>query len=994
MSEQPFVGRERELGQLEGFLGRALLGQGQVCFVTGEAGSGKTMLVQAFAQRAQDHDEHLAVASGNCNAQSGVGDPYLPFRELLAALIGVTGRAAEGGDPPAGSRLRHWLVRSTQVLIEVGPDLVGTIIPGGTLVAKAGKALAQKAGWLDELEKLARRKPGAQAPVQPEHLLEQYANVLRALAAERPLLLVLDDLHWADAASVGLLFHLSRRLETSAALLVGTYRPNELYLRAAAAGRHPLEPVLLEIKRYAGDVWVDLQTDEAGGRDFVNRLLDTEANRLGADFREALFRHTEGHALFTAELLRRLQERGDLIRDAQGCWVVGARLDFGALPSRVEGVIAQRIGHLDAAQQELLRVASVEGEAFTAEVVAQVQGLAPRQVLRDLAQDLAQRHALVQERGDLRAGRRQLSGYRFAHALFQHYLYGGLGSGERRLLHGEVAQAIEALYAGAPDPVRLAWHYDRAGDGERAAGFYREAGEQALRQGAPHEAEHLLTRALDLTPGPEAERRFELLLVREQARDLQGQRETQREDVEALESLAEGLDDGRRCQAALRRANHADLVSHFPAAMAAAERAAALAEKAGLPTRVAEAHLAWGRALYRHGARPQAKVHHELALQLAQAAGDRQTQADALRHLGQIALGADKRLAQDLYGQALGLYRQIGDLHGENIALRYLGVCAVNAQQDDRAAALLEEGLAGARRLGDRSGEAHASYALGALAQNQGRLADAEGPLQAALEAYRQTGERVQEAATLLILGSIRLEQDDFDQARAMFQAALRICRELGGTLHLSSVLKNLGILELALGNHHQARAYLEDAAEVARRAHNTVYEHHALCQLAYTELYGGNAAAALERARQGGDPGRFAEPWALLALGRLEEAEAALHSLLRDPQPLREWQRLAADLGLAAVALAKGDLRAALALVEGILPALGRSDLLDDVATAYLVCYEVLQACGDARAAGVLEGGWRQIERQTSRLDDAARERFIANMPSRRRLVAAWRAS
>jgi len=632
MSEHPFVGRERELRRLEEFPGRALAGHSQICFVCGEAGSGKTALMQQFAERAQGYDERLVVAFGNCNAQSGAGDPYLPFREILGVLTGVAERDTFEGRN--ASRLQRWLVRSTQVLIEVGPDLVGSILPGGILVARAGRALAQKVGWLDELDKLAKRKRGPAALVQPEHLMEQYANVLKILSAEVPLLVIVDDLHWADEASINLLFHLSRRLEKSSVLLLGTYRPDELYARRDE--HHPLEKVLSEVKRYSGDVWVDLgAAGQAEGRDFVGRFLDTEPNRLDDAFHEALFRHTEGHPLFTVELLRAMQERGDLIRDAEGCWVVGPKLDFDSLPTKVEGVIEQRIGRLEEPQQELLRVASVEGEAFTAEVVAQVQQVKPRQVLSELSQDLEKRHQLVRERGEIQVGPQRLSGYRFTHALFQHYLYDELGSGERRLLHGEVAQALEGLYTEQPDPVLLAWHYDQAGDDPKAVEHYLKAGEQALRQGAPQEAQRLLSRALELTPESDAAGRFELLLVREKAFDLLGQREAQLEDVTVLERLAEALnDDNKRCEAALRRANYSEVINDFPASALAAKRAAALAEATNRIDHQAESHLAWGHALQGYGSPEEAKLHLELALQLAEATGHTRLRADVLLDLG------------------------------------------------------------------------------------------------------------------------------------------------------------------------------------------------------------------------------------------------------------------------------------------------------------------------------------------------------------------------
>ncbi|WP_019586623.1 ATP-binding protein [Deinococcus apachensis] len=989
MSELPFVGREQELARLETFLARALTGQGQVCFVTGEAGGGKTALVQAFARRAQDADEHLAVASGNCNAQSGVGDPYLPFRELLGVLVGVAGRAAAEPHPHEG-RLRRWLVRSTQVLIEVGPDLVGTIVPGGVLVAKAGKALAQKAGWLDELEKLAKRKPSAQAAVQPEHLLEQYANVLRALASERPLLLIVDDLHWADAASVDLLFHLSRRLEGSTALLVGTYRPHELYRRGTE--RHPLERVLAEIKRYAEDVWVDLQVGETEGREFVNHLLDTEPNRLGTDFREALFRHTEGHPLFTVELLRSLQERGDLVRDSAGCLVVGPRLEFDTLPSRVEGVIEQRIGHLEEAQQEVLRVASVEGETFTAEVVAQVQGLAPRPLLRDLSQHLEGRHGLVREGGELRAGRRRLTGYRFAHTLFQHYLYGELGQGERRLLHGEVGQALEELYAEAPDPVVLAWHYDRAGEDERAAEFYRQAGEQAIRQGAPHEAERLLTRGLELTPERDVERRFELLLVREKALDLQGQREPQLRDVAALERLAEALDDdGRRCQAALRRVNHAQQVNDLPAAFAAAEWAMARAVAARHRDFQMEGDLARGGVLRRLGRLKEAESQLRRALQVA-GPGAGWIQAAALHELGWVAFHHDLWEAQATFEQVLALYRQIGDLRGEQIAVKSLGIIALNLGDFPQATTLLRQSLAGARRLGDRRAEVHAELALGVLASNQRRFPEARALLETALEGSRQIGERQLEGGALLYLSRTRLGEGECVEAERFAQMALELYRRTGIPVKIVEAQHQLAYVEAVLGNLVEARALFEAAIEAIRPLDRDMLGH-LLEDLAELELCQEHPERALELARQIGLTPVIEEARALLALERLEEAEAAFHAYQRQyAHEAFKW--IQSQTGLIRLEMAKARPERALRLVEALLPLLEQTHLLDDWSETCLACFEVLWACGDARAASVLEQGWRLLERQASKLDGLDRERFVNNIPGRRGLAAAWRAA
>ncbi len=137
--------------------------------------------------------------------------------------------------------------------------------------------------------------------------------MLQTLARRHPLFLVLDDLQWADAGSISLLFHLGRRLAGSRILVAAAYRPDAITPQLQNE-RHPLELVVNELQRISGQPPIDL--DACEGRQFVEALLDTESNRLGASFREQLVRHTEGNPLFTVELLRGLKEQGDLVRDA------------------------------------------------------------------------------------------------------------------------------------------------------------------------------------------------------------------------------------------------------------------------------------------------------------------------------------------------------------------------------------------------------------------------------------------------------------------------------------------------------------------------------------------------------------------------------------------------------------------------------------------------------------------------------------------------------
>src|SRR5262249_28664140 len=154
-------------------------------------------------------------------------------------------------------------------------------------------------------------------------ILAQYSAALSAIARQRPLMLILEDLHWVDKASSGLLFHLSREASHTRMLIVGTYRPDELAVSRGET-HHPLAELLSALKRWQGDIGLHLGgLAEVAGRHFVEASLDTRPSRLGPAFREAVFARTGGHALFTVELLREMRERGDLRQDADGQWIDG-----------------------------------------------------------------------------------------------------------------------------------------------------------------------------------------------------------------------------------------------------------------------------------------------------------------------------------------------------------------------------------------------------------------------------------------------------------------------------------------------------------------------------------------------------------------------------------------------------------------------------------------------------------------------------------------------
>jgi tetratricopeptide (TPR) repeat protein len=364
------------------------------------------------------------------------------------------------------------------------------------------------------LTELTAHRQRSSVDLEQTDLFEQYVSVLERLAARNPLLITLDDLQWADTGSISLLFHLGRRIEGSSILVVGAYRPEETSL-GWDGSRHPLQKVLGESRRTFGDNQVDLApAEERDGRRFVDVFLDTQPNLLNEEFRRSLFRQTGGHPLFTVELLRAMQARGDLVQDEAMRWMAGPALDWGILPARVEAVIEERIGRLDARLHGMLSVASVEGELFTAEVVARVQGLSELQTLRHLSQELSKRHRLVREVEEVSVAHQPLTRYQFSHILFQRYLYEDMASGERRHLHAEIAQALEELYEGRTEEMaaQLLHHFREAEVQEKAVEYARLAARRAVAVYAYEEAIQYLQIALDLLEnGEQDETRLALL---------------------------------------------------------------------------------------------------------------------------------------------------------------------------------------------------------------------------------------------------------------------------------------------------------------------------------------------------------------------------------------------------------------------------------------------------------------------------------------------------
>jgi tetratricopeptide (TPR) repeat protein len=498
-----------------------------------------------------------------------------------------------------------------------------------------------------------------------------------------------------------------------------------------------------ELKSLYGEIVIDLATeDPATSWQFVNDLLDLEPNRLGGAFRQALYDRTLGHPLFTVEMLRMLQEQGNLWRDSEGRWLEGEGLAWDDVPARVEAVIHKRVDRLDPLAYEYLTVASVEGEDLTAEVVSRVLNRSEGQVLRALAQDLGRKHRLLRERSEFKIGGQSLSRFRFSHHLIQRYVYNSLSAGERRWLHEEVARALEDLFAHDIQTVTipLAYHYGHTGVTDKTLHYLTEAGHQARRRYDGQQAAHYYTEALALVPDDSADR-FGLLAARAAAYDLLGQRDAQKADLDAMEALAlRSGDQGLHCDALLALSDFY-LATEIFRAREPAQRARALAQELADPV----------------------------------------MEAQALRLLSwEGRLGADFETSRLYLKEAAARFQEAG-LPGEAagclfMLMRRLGGAAKHVFELDAA----EQAMALGQESGDYRLQAAAKRNMAIAYTYQDRYAEALLLAQEALEMQRDLGDRPEQCSTLDVQGIILARLGRREEAAELFRRCLALSEEIG----------------------------------------------------------------------------------------------------------------------------------------------------------------------------------------------------------------------
>ena len=803
----PLVGRQAERAALLAHVEEALAGHGGLVLVEGEAGVGKTRLLQEMAQGAAWRGAQVAWGRGLELA------PMPPYSVLAGAL---------------GAALSP--LRAGQL---------AELVPGVELRA-ASRLLPALTDWLPR-DSLPPHVPLGPAQDR-ERLLEALARTVLALGQIAPHLFVLEDLHWADESTLAALAHLVHCLSQSRVLVIATYRGEE-------ARERPAVWKALQVLDRAGlkERLILERLDAAATGELVRRGLGLTA--AVPRFEARLYAETKGNPLFVLETLQALRDEELLTRDAAGAWSTPwdeTTIDYAELPlpDSVAQVIARRLVRLTPLARAVLNVAAVLGGDFDFSTLAQASHLERPAALTTVS-ELVRRHFLVEGPET----------YAFSHDQVRRVACTEIEEAERQKLHRQAGWALEALH---PDQVeRLARHFSLGRVWDKAVDYNRQAGDRARAVYAGAQAISYYDRALEawghLQP-PDERLGSSLYLERGRICQETGRFDQAEADFRTACDLAERV--GKAGQA--RALNHLSYLQlqrgDFSDAAAIAQQALDLATAAELPSEIAAGLFNKANAIRNLGHYRQAIGLYEQAADIFEGLDDQIRLADCLNRMGAASYHmGDYVRARSLIERSLTIRRRLDDRIGISYSLINLAALCYYQGQFVHVEKAAQEALELASAIGDPYGEDAALHDLGLAALEQGAPTQAISFFQRTLRIAGEIGDRALELETLAELGRAYHHLGDLDKARETLEQAL-------GMMSISVERRQAPVIHAYLAHLFLAADRDEEALAHARTGLQAAQELEEPWSLGLAHRAMGQVAAQLGSEEGAGEPGLYFE--------------------------------------------------------------------------------------------------------------------------------------
>lgn len=458
----------------------------KIQFITGEAGSGKTSLVNLFLDEVAGTDENILIVSGLCYIHSEYNIPYQPFKEVLKELIQDVTREEQLSENNNNNRsriIKNALSFTAKMVCDHAPDLIGSFIPGASVLNAIGNH------FFPEKEN---------KEIDETKILEQYIEVIKAISGKYRIIIFIDDLQWIDNLSVNLLYQLLRGLKNYPVMFVGSFRSTDIL---SSGQTHSLSKLINEVKISYGNVFIDLdKMSDNEKKSFLIEILNSEPNSFDNEFVTKLFQHTHGNPLFVTELISLLKENNDIYLNDEGKWSNYSDFSLNEYPAKIEGIIQERIGKLEDSLIDTLSHASVQGNHFIAQVLSLTMGQSEKEVLMTLSKTLQKQHNLVNETNCFRNGSHIISKFNFSNYIFRQYLYQELSFSQKMLLHSEIAGILEDIFRNNIEEVAsdIAHHYELSGESEKSLKYLKITIESMMQISAFIESDVLIIKCLEI----------------------------------------------------------------------------------------------------------------------------------------------------------------------------------------------------------------------------------------------------------------------------------------------------------------------------------------------------------------------------------------------------------------------------------------------------------------------------------------------------------------
>jgi DNA-binding SARP family transcriptional activator/tetratricopeptide (TPR) repeat protein len=770
----PFVGRRTEMGQLLEIWSRVARGRGACVFIGGEPGVGKSRLVVELA--------HAVEESGGRVLVGATGSPEAtPYESVVDAL-----------------RSALPLVASLKADISL---------------AAVAELLPEIRGRLPALPDL----PRIDAESERIRLFESLFRSLSGLAKPRPLLLVLEDMHWAQSASIELLRFLLRRISGVPLMIVVTYRDNE------TPRPHPLHRLRIEARAAASAQSLSLRTLSLDDLHELTEALSEVPDLAAAQ----LLAVSDGNPLFLTQFIEDFRKGTE-----------------AAAPANLQMLVAGRVGRLSVEARTAAEIAACIGIRFSHDVLRDVSGW-DEAALGNALGELFDRRIVRESSG------RGLFEYAFSHQIVHEHIFAAVPPERAAARHRRVARVLEELYADRASELSatIARHYDLAGDGENAALNYLTAVRRSIGIGALDEARAMADRALTLTNDPRL--RAGILLESETIASRRAHRAAQESALVALRQLAESLADPELHRIILLRRIEFALNVSETATLETAIGELRACTPPGDAHWIGKLHVAEAKLAFSLGRLAESRAAAQAALECARAAGSDAAEAEALCSLASVeAHRGNLSEAEELFDRAAVAAAHEPVL--EDLSLSSAFQITYNRRDVERCMTLGQRWLDRAEALGDRPSEARAHSHIGIALSSAGtRHAEARAHFAGALRFFTEVGDLPGIAGQLLNQAVVETRLGFYDRAVAATEKAVALFESLGDDRGRAIGLGNLGLFRAYTPNVEGAQSAAREAVALARQLDFGVIEASSLENLAFADAAAGDLRAAIAGAER-----------------------------------------------------------------------------------------------------------------------------------------------